>query len=118
MHSHPNARLTQRPGSGLSSSIRSKAAALPIWLPRTGSASAAPTAGWSFTDQAVRPLWRSERALDLPHQRLHLRHIARLLRAPFSTVARTLSSLGLGRLRNLEPKPPVHRGTSGSGRLT
>ncbi len=39
---------------------------------------------------------------------MHLRHIARLLRAPFSTVARTLSRLGFGRMRNLEPKPPVH----------
>ena len=48
-------------------------------------------------------------ALDLRHQRLHLRHIARLLAAPLSTVARTLSRLGLGRLRNLEPRPPVQR---------
>nr|WP_255125414.1 integrase core domain-containing protein [Synechococcus lacustris] len=29
--------------------------------------------------------------------------------APFSTVARTLSRLGLGRLRNLDPKAPVQR---------
>ena len=43
------------------------------------------------------------------HQRLHLRHIARLLAAPFSTVARALNGLGLGRLRNLDPKPPVQR---------
>jgi hypothetical protein len=42
--------------------------------------------------------------VDLRHQRLHLRHIARLLAAPFSTVARALNRLGLGRLRNLEPK--------------
>jgi hypothetical protein len=41
--------------------------------------------------------------VDLRHQRLHLRHIARLLAAPFSTVARVLNRLGLGRLRNLEP---------------
>ena len=47
------------------------------------------------------------RAIELRHQRLHLRHIARLLAAPFSTVARVLNRLGLGRLRNLEPKPPV-----------
>jgi hypothetical protein len=56
--------------------------------------------------------------VDLRHQRLHLRHIARLLAAPFSTVARVLSRLGLGRLRNLEPKPPVQRPTGlrgGSG---
>ncbi|WP_235300115.1 hypothetical protein [Synechococcus sp. GFB01] len=48
-------------------------------------------------------------AVDLRHQRLHLRHIAQLLRAPFSTVARALSRLGLGRLRTLNPKPPVQR---------
>ena len=48
-------------------------------------------------------------AVDLRHQRLHLRHIARLLQAPFSTVARALSRLGLGRLRNLDPKPPAQR---------
>ena len=46
-------------------------------------------------------------AVELRHQRLHLRHMARLLAAPFSTVARALNLLGLGRLRNLEPKPPV-----------
>jgi len=34
---------------------------------------------------------------------VELRHIARLLAAPFSTVARVLNRLGLGRLRNLEP---------------
>jgi len=32
-----------------------------------------------------------------------------MLAAPFSTVARTQSRLGLGRLRNLEPKSPVQR---------
>jgi len=50
-----------------------------------------------------------QRALELRHQRLHLRHIARLLAAHFSTVVRTLNHLGLGRLRNLEPKAPVQR---------
>ncbi|MFQ6540358.1 IS481 family transposase, partial [Aphanothece stagnina RSMan2012] len=47
--------------------------------------------------------------MELRHQRLHLRPIARLLRAPFSTVARALNRLGLGRLKSLEPKPPVQR---------
>lgn len=47
--------------------------------------------------------------MELRHQHLHLRHIARLLAAPFSTVARALNRLGLGRSRNLEPKPPVQR---------
>ena len=47
--------------------------------------------------------------MDLRHLRLHLRHIARLLKAPFSSVDRALSRLGLGRMRNLELKPPVQR---------
>jgi len=38
-----------------------------------------------------------------------LRHIARLLQAPFSTVARALRRPGLGGLRNLERQPPVQR---------
>jgi len=37
-----------------------------------------------------------QRAVELRNQRLHLRHIASLLAAPFSTVARTLNHLGLG----------------------
>jgi hypothetical protein len=50
-----------------------------------------------------------QHAVDFRHQRLHLRHIARLLAAPFSTVARALNCLGLVRLHNLVPKPPVQR---------
>ena len=41
--------------------------------------------------------------LRLVTQHLEYGHIARLLQAPFSTVARALSRLGLGRLRNLDP---------------
>jgi hypothetical protein len=52
---------------------------------------------------------QSQKAVDLRHQRLHLWHIGRLLQATISIVARTLSHLGLGRLRNLEPKPEVQR---------
>ena len=33
----------------------------------------------------------------------------RLPAAPFATVTRALNRLGLGRLRSLEPKPPVQR---------
>jgi hypothetical protein len=46
---------------------------------------------------------RLQQAVELRYQRLHLRHIARLLAAPFSTVARALNHLDLGRLRNLDP---------------
>jgi hypothetical protein len=48
-------------------------------------------------------------AVDHRHKRLHLRHIAHLLQTRFSSVGGTLSQLVLGRLRNLEPKPPVPR---------
>jgi len=126
MHSHPNARLTQWGRSSLSNqhlehgrTLAELAAENEIsvrcayrWLARYRSGGAA-----SLADRrSVRRIQRRtldpqqlQRAVDLRHQRLHLRHIARLLRAPFSTVARTLSRLGLGRLRNLEPKPPVQR---------
>jgi hypothetical protein len=97
-----------------------------IYPPRTVSASAVPANGWLVSDQVVQPLWRIDaacagsqrraldqqqlqKAIDLRHHRLHMRHIALLLAAPFATVARILSSLGLGRLLKLEPKPPVQR---------
>jgi hypothetical protein len=51
--------------------------------------------------------WRLKQAIDLLHQRCTLRRIARLLQVPFCTVGRTMNTLGLGRLRNLEPKKPV-----------
>ena len=47
--------------------------------------------------------------VELRQQRLYLHHIARLLASPLSTVARTLSGLGLGLLRNLENKTVVQR---------
>ena len=50
-----------------------------------------------------------QRTVELCFQRLHLDHIARLFATAFSTVARALNRLGLGRLRNLDPKPPVQR---------
>ena len=50
-----------------------------------------------------------EQASELRHQRCTLRRIARLLQVPLSTVGRAMNALGLGRLRNLEPKSPVQR---------
>ncbi len=47
--------------------------------------------------------------MELRPQHLYPRHIARLLAAAFSTVARVLNRLGLVRLRNLDPKLPVQR---------
>jgi hypothetical protein len=48
-------------------------------------------------------------AVVLRHQRCTLRSIAKAVSAPLSTVGRVMKELGLGRLRNLDPKPPVHR---------
>ena len=50
-----------------------------------------------------------QHAVVLRHQWLRQHHIARLLAAFFSTMARALNRLGLGRLGNLEPKPPIQR---------
>ena len=48
-----------------------------------------------------------QQAADFRHQRCTLRRIARLMLVPISTLARVMRHLGLNRLRNLEPKPPV-----------
>lgn len=126
MHTHANARLTQRGRLRLVSqhlnhhrSLAELAAEAGIslrcaykWLARYRSGGVASLADrrsvrrtqkWTLDPQHL------QRAVELRHQRLHLRHIARVLAAPFSTVARALNRLGLGRLRNLEPKPPVQR---------
>ncbi len=46
-------------------------------------------------------------AVDLRHERCTLRHVAKVLAAPLSTVVRLLKALGLGRLKNLQPAEPV-----------
>ena len=126
MHSHPNARLTQkgwlrlinqhrrhqRPLAELAADVGISLRCAYKWLARYRSGGTA-----AFMDQgSVR---RSQRrtlapqhlqfAVEVRHQRLHLRHIAHLLHAHFSTMARVLNRLGLGRLRIIEPEPPVQR---------
>jgi hypothetical protein len=97
-------------------------------LEKPASACAVPTSGWPDRDQAAWLRWRIDGVfaapsggrsirqrlwqavdLDLRHQRFTLRRIARALQAPLSTVGRVMNALGLGRLRNLDPKPPVRR---------
>jgi len=126
MHSHPNARLTQKGRLRLVTqhlehgrSLRELAAENGIslrcayrWLARYrsgGPTSLADRRSVRRTQRRTLDPQQLQQAVNLRHQRLHLRHIARLLKAPFSSVARALSRLGLGRLRNLEPKPPVQR---------
>jgi hypothetical protein len=57
----------------------------------------------------VRRNHQPPRAVDLRPKLMHLWHFARLLLPPFSTLAHILSSLDLGRLRNLESTPPRQR---------
>ena len=82
------------------------------WLARYrsgGVASLADRGSVRRTQQRTLDPQQLQHAVELRHQRLHLCHIAKLVHAPFSTVARALSRLGLGSLRNLDRKPAVQR---------
>jgi transposase len=111
MHSHPNARLTQRGrlrlviqhlehGRSLAELAAENGISLRCayrWLARYrsgGAASLADRRSVRRTQRRTLDPQQLQQAVDLRHQRLYLRHIARLLRAPFSTVARALSRLG------------------------
>ena len=126
MHIPPHARLTQKArlrlvtqhldhGRSLAELAAESGISLRCayrWLARYrlgGVASLADRRSVRRTQRRMLDPQQVQHAVDLRHQRLHLHHIDRLLQAPFSTVARALSRLGLGRLRNLEPKPPVQR---------
>jgi len=126
MHSHPNARLTQksrlrlvnqhlqdrRPLAELAAEAEISLRCAYKWLARYRSGGAPSLADRRSGRRSQRRTFdpqQLQQAVELRHQRLHLRHIASLLAAPFSTVARVLNRLGLGRLRNLEPKPSVQR---------
>lgn len=56
-----------------------------------------------------------QQAVELRHQRCTLRRIARLLLVPITTWARAMRRLGLDRLGNFDPKPPVQRYQSVEG---
>ena len=126
MHTHANARLMQkgrlrlvsghlndhRPLAELAAEAGISLRCAYKWLARYrsgGTPSLADRRSVRRTQRRTLDPNRLQRAVELRHQRLHLRHIARLLVAPFSTVARSLNRLGLRRLRNLEPKPVVQR---------
>ncbi len=72
------------------------------WPSRRASASAPPTSG-SLDPRQL------QHAVDLRQQRCALRRIAKAVGAPLPTVGRVMKAMGLGRLRNLEPKAPVQR---------
>jgi hypothetical protein len=126
MNSHPNARLTQksrlrlvnqhlqdrRPLAELAAEVGISLCCAYKCLSRyhsVGAAALVDRRSVRRTQRRAHDPQRLQRAVELRHQRLHFRNIARLLGDPFSTKARTLSRLGLGRLRNLDPKPPNQR---------
>jgi transposase len=126
MHTHPKARLTPLSRERLlrrhidgGEHLKVLAAQAAISL-RTAYKWLAPYRSGGHTSRADRrSVRRTQRrtldpqqlqhALDLRHQRCTLRRIARTLGAPLSTVGRVMKLLGLGRLRNLQPKAPVQR---------
>jgi len=126
MHSHPMARLTPLSRERLirrhleeRHSLKALAAEAGIslrtaykWLARYragGHTSLADRRSVRRTQRRTLDPQQLQQALDLRHQRCTLRRIAKVLGAPLSTVGRVMKALGLGRLRNLDSKPPVHR---------
>jgi len=126
MHTHPNARLTpvgrERlvrrhidqgiPLADLACQVGISLRTAYKWLARFRSGGAA-----ALVDRrSVRRIQRrtldpqqQQQARTLRYERCTMRRIAKDLTAPLSTVGRWLKAIGLGRLRNLEPKEPVRR---------
>ena len=126
MHSHPNARLTQRGrlrlvtqhlehGRSLAELAAENGISLRCayrWLARYrsgGPASLADRRSVRRTQRRTLDPQQLQHAVNLRHQRCTLRRIAKAVGAPLSTLGRVMKALGLGRLRNLDPKPPVQR---------
>jgi transposase InsO family protein len=126
MHTHPNARLTplgrerllrQHIDQGESLAVLAAQAGISLrtaykWLARYrcgGHTSLADRRSVRRTQRRTLDPQQLQHAVDLRHQRCTLRRIAKAVGAPLSTVGRVMKALGLGRLRNLDPKPPVQR---------
>jgi transposase len=126
MHTHPNARLTPlgrerllrrnidqgEPLAGLAAQAGISLRTAYKWLARYrsgGHTSLADRRSVRRTQRRTLDPQQLRHAVDLRHQRCTLRSIAMAVGAPLSTVGRVMKELGFGRLRNLEPKPPVQR---------
>ena len=126
MHTHPNARLTplgrerllrQHIDNGEPLKALAAQAGISLrtaykWLARYrcgGLTSLADRRSVRRTQRRTLDPQQLQHAVDLRHQRCTLRRIAKAVGAPLSTVGRVMKALGLGRLRNLDPKPPVQR---------
>lgn len=126
MHSHPNARLTpisrerlicRHLNDGVPLKALAAEAGISLrsaykWLARFRDGGVTALADRRSVRRSQRRTLdpqQLQQAVDLRHQRCTLRRIAKNLQAPLSTVGRVMNALGLGRLRSLEPKPPVRR---------
>jgi transposase InsO family protein len=126
MHSHPNARLTpisrerlirrhledRVPLKALAAQAGISLRSAYKWLARFrdgGVTALADRRSVRRTQRRTLDPQQLQQAVDLRHQRCTLRRISKALCAPLATVGRLMKDLGLGRLKNLDPKPPVRR---------
>jgi len=126
MHSHPMARLTplsrerlirrhldeHLPLKALAAEAGISLRTAYKWLARYrsgGHTSLADRRSVRRTQRRTLDPQQLQHAVNLRHQRCTLRRIAKAVGAPLSTLGRVMKALGLGRLRNLDPKPPVQR---------
>jgi transposase len=126
MHSHPNTRLTQksrlrlvnqhlqdrRPLAELAAEAGISHRTAYKWLARFRSGGAAALVDRRSvprTQQRKRDPSQQQQDRAPRHERCTIRRIAKVLTAPLSKVRRWLKAIGLGRMRNLEPREPVRR---------
>jgi len=126
MHTHPNARLTplgrerlvrrhideRRPLAELAFQAGISLRTAYKWLARFRSGGPAALVDRRSVRRNQRRTLdpqQQQQATALRHERCTMRRIAKALAAPLSTTGRWLKSMGLGRLKNLQPKEPVRR---------
>ena len=104
MHTHPNARLTSL---GRERLLRRHIDQREPLAGLAAQAGISLRTAYKWLDPQ-----QLQHAVDLRHQRCTLRRNAKVVDAPLPTVGRVMKSLGLGRLRNLDPKPPARNASS------
>jgi len=128
MHTHPNARLTHLGRERLvrryiDDRVRLAKLALQAgislrtackWLARFRSGGPAALVDRRNVRRTQRRTFdpqqqQQQQATALRHERCTMVRIAKALAAPLSTTGRWLKSMGLERLKNLQPKEPVRR---------
>ena len=126
MHTHPNARLTPvsrkrivrrhieeaEPLAHLAAQAGISLRTAYKWLSRYRCGGAAALVDRRSVRRSQRRTLdpqHLQRAVALRHERCTHRRIPRLLALPLSTAGRTLITMGLGRLKHLQPPVPMRR---------